>query len=94
MTPTPSANPKTIRQLPGGVPLREPWPEERRFFKSRADVSGMAADDNAVVLNPHTTLSPQEKDAVPDDPQQVKALKAVEKRARLVARMKAKKSPQ
>lgn len=24
----------------------------------------MAADDNAVVLNPYTTLSPQEKDAV------------------------------
>ena len=56
--------PQVRRTLPGGVPLREPWPSEQDFFRSRPDVAGMASSDGAVVLNPHSQLSEQEMAAV------------------------------
>ena len=46
------------------VPQREPTVSEREFFKSRPEVAGMATDDNAVILNPYSTLKPEQKDAV------------------------------
>lgn len=56
--------PKTIRLLPGGVPLRKPWPSEEEFFKRRRDVAGLASDDGAVVINPYCLLSEREIEAV------------------------------
>ena len=56
--------PRFLRYLPGGVRLREAWPSEDEFFRSRRDVSGLAADDGCVVLNPYTDLSMAQSDAV------------------------------
>lgn len=57
-------NPRVLQMLPGGTPHREPWPEEEKFFRSHPDVAGMAAEDDAVVLNPFASLTPQQQDAV------------------------------
>ena len=56
--------PLHVGYLPGGVRLREAWPSEDEFFLSRRDVSGLAADDNCVVLNPYADLSRAQLDAV------------------------------
>ena len=56
--------PPLVRVLPGGAWQREPWPEEKKFFRTHPHVAGMAAEDNAVVLNPYTKLSEQQRDAV------------------------------
>ena len=56
--------PTLIRLLPGGIPLREASPSEKDFFMLRPDVSGMATDDGAVVLNPYTKLNEDQLDAV------------------------------
>jgi hypothetical protein len=37
---------------------------ENEYFKSNPHVGGMAAEDDYVVLNPYSKLSPQEKSAV------------------------------
>jgi hypothetical protein len=58
------ASAKTQRMLPGEVPLRETFPSEDEFFKSRPDIAGMATDDGAVVLNPYSSLTVKELDAV------------------------------
>ena len=58
------ASAKTKRMLPGEVPLRETFPSEDEFFKSRPDIAGMATDDGAVVLNPYSSLTAKELDAV------------------------------
>ena len=48
-----------------GYPVRSKlYPGEDSYFKANPRVAGMAADDGAVVLNPYSTLSQQEKDAV------------------------------
>lgn len=60
----PGIGPKIIRHLVGGIVLREPWPSEDAFFRNRPEVAGMAADDDCVVLNPYSTLSESEKQAV------------------------------
>lgn len=44
--------------------LREPFEGELEYFKSNPTVSGMAAEDNKVILNPYSKLSKAEKDAV------------------------------
>lgn len=44
----------------GGVPIREPYPGEREFFQKNPHVAGMAGEDNQVMLNPYSQLSPQE----------------------------------
>ena len=47
-----------------GVPVRDPYESERDFFLNNRNVAGYAADDDAVVLNPFSIRSPEEKDAV------------------------------
>lgn len=44
--------------------LRNPYPSEDDYFKSNPSVAGMAAEDNQVVLNPYTGLTPQQQFAV------------------------------
>ena len=44
--------------------FRSPEEGELEYFKSNPNVSGMAADDNKVILNPYSKLSKAEKDAV------------------------------
>lgn len=56
------APPPTV--LPGGVPMREPYPSEVEFFRQNPHVGGMAAEDNAVILNPYSPLDAQQKQAV------------------------------
>ena len=50
--------------LPGGVPMRQPYASEDDFFKRNPNVSGMATKDNAVILNPYSTLDERQKRAV------------------------------
>ena len=44
--------------------MRQPEQGELEYFKSNPNVSGMAAEDNKVILNPYSKLSKSEKDAV------------------------------
>ena len=44
--------------------LRNPEDSELEYFKSNPTVTGMAAEDNKVILNPYSKLSKAEKDAV------------------------------
>jgi hypothetical protein len=43
---------------------RVPFESEDKFFKSRPEVAGMAAEDDRIVMNPYSKLSKQEQDAV------------------------------
>jgi hypothetical protein len=43
---------------------RNLYPGEDKYFKDNPNVGGMAADDQYVILNPYSKLSPQEKSAV------------------------------
>jgi hypothetical protein len=56
--------PRQIRILPGGIPLRELWPGEDKFFRAHPDVSGLAADDDSVVINPYAALTEAQSSAV------------------------------
>jgi len=40
-----------------GVPQRGLYPGEDTFFRQNPNVGGMAADDDRVILNPHSSLS-------------------------------------
>ena len=51
-------------KLPKGIQMREPYEGELTYFKKNPTVAGMATDDNKVIINPYTTLKPQEKQAV------------------------------
>ena len=51
-------------KLPLGIKMREPFPSELEYFRNNLDVGGMATEDNKVILNPYTKLSPKEKQAV------------------------------
>jgi hypothetical protein len=44
--------------------MRNPEDSELKYFKSNPTVSGMAAEDNKIILNPYSKLSKSEKDAV------------------------------
>ena len=44
--------------------MRNPEESELEYFKSNPNVSGMAAEDNKVILNPYSKLSKKEQDAV------------------------------
>ena len=57
-------SPRIIRMLPGNVLLREPWPSELKFFRSRPEVAGMAAEDNTVILSPFAGRSEAEQEIV------------------------------
>lgn len=56
--------PRLISVLPGNIPLREPWAAESKFFKANLHISGLAADDDAVVLNPYAPLTARERESV------------------------------
>lgn len=47
-----------------GFPVRKPFPGEMEFFRKYPNVAGMAAEDNAIVLNPFTKLSKKEQQSV------------------------------
>lgn len=44
--------------------MRDPYKSELAFFKKRPEVSGMATEDNKIILNPFSPLSKPELDAV------------------------------
>jgi|TARA_R110000868_G_scaffold119754_1_gene317736 hypothetical protein len=44
--------------------MREPYETELEYFKSNPNVSGMATEDDRIILNPNSKLSKSEKDAV------------------------------
>lgn len=46
------------------IPVREPHPSELEYFKKNPNVTGMAAEDNSVILNPFSSLSKSQKEAV------------------------------
>ena len=64
-----TANPNMMAQgarLPpavGGL-LRQPYPSESDYFKTNPRVTGMASEDNRVVLNPHSSMTPNERRSV------------------------------
>jgi hypothetical protein len=47
-----------------GVEERKPFESESEYFRANPSVAGMAAEDDRIVLNPFSTLSPQELEAV------------------------------
>ena len=47
-----------------GIEIRKPYPSEDAFFKKHPNVGGMAASDNRIILNDHSSLSDTEKEAV------------------------------
>jgi len=44
--------------------LREPLQSEMDYFDKNRNVTGMAAEDNKIILNPYSNLNEQQKDAV------------------------------
>jgi hypothetical protein len=44
--------------------LREPFQSELDYFDKNRNVTGMAAEDNKIILNPYSSLNEQQKDAV------------------------------
>jgi len=46
------------------IPIREPHPKELDYFRKNPNVTGMATEDNAVILNPYSNLSPSQKESV------------------------------
>jgi hypothetical protein len=44
--------------------IRTPEESELEYFKSNPNVSGMAAEDDKIILNPYSKLSKKEQDAV------------------------------
>ena len=50
--------------LLGGIQERQPYSSENNYFQQNPLVGGMAAEDNRVVLNPYSSLNPQELDAI------------------------------
>jgi len=47
-----------------GYEVRNPYDSEDNFFRQNPHVSGMAAEDGKITLNPHSPLKPHEQDAV------------------------------
>jgi hypothetical protein len=47
-----------------GVDVRNVYPGEDKYFKDNPHVSGMAAEDNKIILNPYSNLSEKQKQAV------------------------------
>jgi len=44
--------------------LREPFQSELDYFDKNRNVTGMAAGDNKIILNPYSSLNEQQKDSV------------------------------
>jgi hypothetical protein len=49
---------------PAHIKRRKPQPSEDRYFFENPHVGGMAAEDNAVIINPYSKLSEDEMRAV------------------------------
>lgn len=47
--------------------LRRPYPSELDFFQKNPKVTGMATEDNRVIINPYATLNELEQQAVIDN---------------------------
>lgn len=47
-----------------GFPLRQPYQSEDFYFQANPQVAGMAAEDNAIVLNPYSQLSTPQRSSV------------------------------
>jgi hypothetical protein len=47
-----------------GVEVRPPFASELDYFRKNPKVSGMAAEDNRVILNPYSSLSEKERQSV------------------------------
>jgi len=47
-----------------GFMVRDPYPSELEYYKYNPRVAGMAAEDNAIVMNPYSNISPEQKKAV------------------------------
>jgi hypothetical protein len=63
--PAASAAPQTTATFNTlGYPVRKPYESEDKYFKANPNVAGMATEDGAVILNPYSTLSDTEKQAV------------------------------
>jgi hypothetical protein len=50
--------------IPKDIIVRPPMKGELDYFKKNPSVAGMASEDNAVVLNPFSTLTPDEMQSV------------------------------
>ena len=50
--------------MPENTYIREPFESELEFFKKNKKVGGMATEDGKVILNPFSSLSQTEKEAV------------------------------
>jgi hypothetical protein len=48
----------------GPVEVRSPYESELKYFREHPEVAGMAAEDDRVILNPYSGLTPEEYDAV------------------------------
>ena len=44
--------------------LRDPFQSELDYFNKNKNVTGMATEDNKIILNPYSNLSEKQKDAV------------------------------
>ena len=51
-------------KLPKGIQSREPFDSELKYFKKNPNVSGMATEDDKVILNPFSGLKDNEYQAV------------------------------
>jgi len=47
-------------KMPKGYEMRKPYQSELEYFKKNPNVSGMAAEDNKVILNPYSDRTPKE----------------------------------
>jgi hypothetical protein len=48
-----------------GIPLRQDlFPGEDDYFRKNPNVTGMAAEDNRIIMNPYSTLTDAEKQSV------------------------------
>jgi len=56
--------PAIVKRNRYGMPERTLYDSEFQYFKANPGVAGMAAEDNAVILNPFSRLSEKEQDAV------------------------------
>jgi hypothetical protein len=45
-------------KLPKGIQMRKPYAGELDYFKNNPSVAGMATEDNKVILNPYSRLTP------------------------------------
>lgn len=51
-----------------GYPVRRQlFPGEQEYFEANPTVSGMAAEDGAIILNPYSKLSPKELESVAEN---------------------------